>query len=296
MTDYRSNRDEIVELAQLEVLGALESADCARLERLFRDATPSVQSEVIEVQAAMAFQSALLPVIEPERSLRLRVLAKVAQAVEESDAELAPIALIGRPSSATSGGVSLAGGVSLTSASSLSDRSTPMRVMEDAHWRRSALVWRAACIAVIGGLVAALAFDVSTSRQATRISELALQNASSAELSALIGPGLPEFLDQRCVVKGLVGATVRDNGSATVMLAPTLDSAYVVWFDLSVGQKLTLQSFDRQSGIAHDAGSFSIVNPVGGTRFPLQSGVANANSDWRIVDMRGAVVFTTRPE
>ncbi len=291
MTTYPTNRDEIVELAQLEVLGALESADCARLERLFRDASTLIQREVMDIQAALASQSALLPVIEPERSLRLRVMASVAQAVEESDAELAPIALIGRSSP-----VGSSSGTAQPRESGLSDRSSPKSVAEDGHWRRSTLVWRAACIAVIGGLVVALAFDVATARQAARISELALQNASSAELTALIGAGLPEFLDKRCVVKGLVGATVRDNGSTTVMLAPTLDSAYIVWFDLSVGQKLMLQAVDRQSGVVNDAGEFSVVNPVGGRRFALQTGVANANSDWQIVDARGAVVFTTHPE
>ncbi len=288
MTTYSSNREEIIELAQLEVLGALENADCVRLERLFRDSSPLIQREIIDIQAELARQSALLPMIEPENSLRLRVLATVAQAVEASDSELAPLAAIGRPLARSSGG-------HMGNISSESDQLIPVRIAEDAHWRRSALLWRAACIAAIGGLVAAVAFDVVTARQATRISELALQNSVSTELHELLGSDFRKFRDQRCIVRGLVGSTIRDNGSATVYLAPTLDAAFITWLDLSPGQKLILQSIDRDSGLVRDAGAFAIVNPIGGTRLEVPLGVANAVSDWQIVDARGAVVFTTRP-
>ena len=174
MTTYPTNRDEILELAQLEVLGALESAECARLERLFRDASPQVQREVIDVQELMTMQSALLPAIEPERSLRLRVLASVAQAVEENDSELVPIAKIGKKTHGNSTGYGsssdeMAGGESFASAAVSSargpSRANQMRVAEDTHWRRSALVWRAACIAVLGALITVSVFLISISRQ-----------------------------------------------------------------------------------------------------------------------------------
>jgi len=305
MTTYPTNRDEILELAQLEVLGALESAECARLERLFRDASPQVQREVIDVQEFMTLQSALLPAIEPERSLRLRVLASVAQAVEENDSELVPIAKIGKKTQGNSFGYSfssdkMASGESFaSSAVSLArgpSRANQMRVAEDTHWRRSALVWRAACIAVLGVLIAVSAFEVSNSRQSARISELALQNATADELKSLIGSGISEFLDKRCVVKGLVGATVRDNGAAIVSLSPTLDSVFVMWFDLPSTQKLSLQLWDSDSGTIIDTGSFSVGHRLGGTRINLKPGIATPNSDWRITDERGAVLFSSNPQ
>ena len=305
MTTYPTNRDEILELAQLEVLGALESAECARLERLFRDASPQVQREVIDVQEFMTMQSALLPAIEPERSLRLRVLASVAQAVEENDSELVPLAKIGKKMQGNSslyGSSSdeIAGGESFASGAVSSargpSRANQMRVAEDTHWRRSALVWRAACIAVLGALIAVSAFEISNSRQSARISELALQNATADELKSLIGSGISEFLDKRCVVKGLVGATVRDNGAAIVSLSPSLDSLFVMWFDLPVAQKLSLQLWDTESGTVVDIGSFSAGHRLGGTRINLKPGIATPNSDWRITDERGAVLFSSSPK
>ena len=305
MTTYPTNRDEILELAQLEVLGALESAECARLERLFRDASPQVQREVIDVQEFMTMQSALLPAIEPERSLRLRVLASVAQAVEENDSELVPLAKIGKKMQGNSslyGSSSdeIAGGESFASGAVSSargpSRANQMRVAEDTHWRRSALVWRAACIAVLGALIAVSAFEISNSRQSARISELALQNATSDELKGLIGSGISEFLDKRCVVKGLIGATVLVNGAAIVSLSPSLDSLFVMWFDLPVAQKLSLQLWDIESGTVVDIGSFSAGHRLGGTRINLKPGIATPNSDWRITDERGAVLFSSKPK
>ena len=306
MTTYPTNRDEILELAQLEVLGALESAECARLERLFRDASPQVQREVIDVQEFMTMQSALLPAIEPERSLRLRVLASVAQAVEENDSELAPLAKIGKKkmqgnsSEYSSSSDEMAGGESFASAAVSSargpSRANQMRVAEDTHWRRSALVWRAACIAVFGALIVVSAFEISISRQSARISELALQNVITDELKDLIDFDIYEFLDKRCVVKGLVGATVRDNGAAMVSLSPTLDSVLVIWIDLPATQKLSLQLWDVDSGTVIDTGSFSVVHPLGGTRINLKPGIATPNSDWRITDERGAVLFSSNPQ
>ena len=306
MTTYPTNRDEILELAQLEVLGALESAECARLERLFRDASPQVQREVIDVQEFMTMQSALLPAIEPERSLRLRVLASVAQAVEENDSELVPLAKIGKKkmqgnsSDYSSSSDEMAGGESFASAAVSSargpSRANQMRVAEDSHWRRSALVWRAAFIAVLGALITVSAFEISNSRQSARISELALQNATSDELKGLIGSGISEFLDKRCVVKGLIGATVLVNGAAIVSLSPTLDSVFVMWFDLPATQKLSLQLWDADSGTVIDSQSFSVRDRLGGTRINLEPGIATPNSDWRIIDERGMVLFYSNPQ
>ena len=171
-----------------------------------------------------------------------------------------------------------------------------MRVAEDSHWRRSALVWRAACIAVLGVLIAVSASHLSISRLLARISELALQNATADELKPLIGSGIKEFLDKRCVVKGLVGATVHDNGAAIVSLSPTLDSVFVMWIDLPTTQKLSLQLWDTDSGTIIDTGSFSVRDRLGGTRITLNPGIATPNSDWRIIDERGMVLFSSNPQ
>ncbi len=194
----------------------------------------------------------------------------------------------------------MAGGESFASGAVSSargpSRANQMRVAEDTHWRRSALVWRAACIAVLGALITLSAFEISNSRQSARISELALQNATSDELKGLIGSGISEFLDKRCVVKGLVGATVRDNGAAIVSLSPTLDSVFVMWFDLPATQKLSLQLCNTDSRTFIDTESFSVGQPLGGTRINLEPGIATPNSDWRIIDERGMVLFSSNPQ
>ncbi len=291
MASCPSNREEIIELAQLEVLGALEGVDGARLERLFRDALPVVQREVIDLQASMAVQSLLLPMIEPERSLRLRVLASVAQAVEATDAQLAPIALIGRPSAA---GRTMA----TTDESTSSAASETLPAIVDGRWRRSARLWRVGFITAIGCLAATLVILVATARSVARIGELALQNSSSDELKDLTGTGrksLKAVLEEGCIVKGLVGATARDNGCAFVALTPNFEEVRIVWVDLPRGQTLSLHAVDRVSGATRLVGDFTVELPLSGTCRSLEKGAANANTDWRLLDERGSVVFATRP-
>ena len=194
----------------------------------------------------------------------------------------------------------MAGGESFASGAVSSargpSRANQMRVAEDTYWRRSALVWRAVCIAVLGVLIAVSASHVYISRQYDRMIELVLQNATADQLKEFIGSGIKEFLDKRCVVKGLVGATVHDNGSAIVSLSPTLDSVFVIWIDLPVTQKLSLQLWDSDSGTMIDTGSFSVRDRLGGTRINLTPGIATPNSDWRITDERGAVLFSSVPK
>lgn len=295
MATCPTNRDEILELAQLEVLGALEPAESARLERLFRDAPVVLQREVVDLQANLCQAPLLLPAVEPERSLKLQVLASVAKAVEQADEELAPIAAIGRP-------VPMASSVSIQAGDSPSyqradavhraDAGIPSAPMVG-DWRRSALVWRAAAVVLTGALVASVAFNIATARQATRISELALQRVISDQLGQYIGADLSSYLDQRCIVRGLVGATARDNGSVSVMLAPDFASLMVVWVDLPAEQEFTLKAIDRATGTSKVLGTFTAANPVGGSRVVLAPGAANANSDWEVVDNRGVVNFSS---
>lgn len=289
MASSNSNRDEIIELAQLEVVGALDQVESARLERLFKEAPVSVQRDVVELQARLCQSSALLPSNVPDKSLEFQVYASVARAVEAADDELAPIAAIGRPipAAARSGG---AFDMTTDPAPQAVTATNPVAL---GSWRRAALVWRAASIVLIGALVASIAFNIATARQATRISELALQRVVSDQLGQYIGSDLPGFLDRRCIVQGLIGSTARDNGSVTVMLSPDFSSLLVLWVELPAEQEFTLRSIDRASGVAKNLGTFSAANPVGGSRMMLEPGMANANSDWEVVDSRGVALFSS---
>ncbi len=286
-----STNSEIFELAQLEVIGALEPTESARLERMFRDASPTLQREVVEFQAALATEGALLPSVNPEGSLRLRVLASVAEAVEAHDDQLAPIASIGRGGRAMS---ALGNGRN-------EDDSTQSKPRDEiaqaaAPWRKSSLVWRTASIVLAGALLASLAFNIATTRQSARISELALQRSVSEELRAMVGADLPAFLDKRCIVRGLVGSTLRDNGSASVMLTPDFTQVMVLWVDLPTSESYTLRAIDPATGDVSELGSVLTVNPVGGTNLKIAPGKATAASDWQLVDDRGTVVYSSRPQ
>ena len=158
------------------------------------------------------------------------------------------------------------------------------------------MVWRAVAIASIGALVASLAFLVIGFQQSARISELALQNSVSAELYSRLGKDFPAFLEPGVVTKGLRGVTARDSGSMTVLLAPTLDAAFIAWIGVGSGQSLRLQSIDRQSGLVRDVGVFSVESPLSGTQITIPIGTANTSSDWQVVNEQGAVVFTSRTE
>lgn len=175
------------------------------------------------------------------------------------------------------------------------DPTLAVRRAEDLRWKRAAKLWRAGCLAGLGGIVVALVLHVSTYRQAARISELALQNVVSTQLTSMIGGGLPEFLDQRCVVRGLVGTSPRESGSVAVMISPKFDAVLVAWIDLPKDRALRLEAVDSDTGSVTAVGEFSVVNPVGGTRLLLPAGAANLGTVWRAVDRGGAVVFTSAP-
>ena len=90
------SRDELRELATLEVIGCLDEVESARLERLFEAARPSVQSEVRALQAQIAVEPSLRSAEAVPEDLRLRVLARLATAIEEAERAQAPLASIGR--------------------------------------------------------------------------------------------------------------------------------------------------------------------------------------------------------
>ena len=89
-------RQELLELAALDALGLLDRYEAALYTRSFHHASAPVQDEIVRLQAEIASDETLLPVDEPDGSLRERVLRKVAEAIEAEASEFAPLATIGR--------------------------------------------------------------------------------------------------------------------------------------------------------------------------------------------------------
>jgi hypothetical protein len=85
---------ELLESAHLDAMGLLDENEQKAFEDAFRAASPGVQSQIRAEQGRWARTAARLIDEEPPSSLKPRVLARVAEAIED---ETAPIAgLIGR--------------------------------------------------------------------------------------------------------------------------------------------------------------------------------------------------------
>jgi hypothetical protein len=86
---------EIRDLALREVLSLLDETESARLESAFAEMTPDQQAEILDLQAAVSREIAAAGSEVPDRSLRYRVLARVASAIEDDSQSNAPLATIG---------------------------------------------------------------------------------------------------------------------------------------------------------------------------------------------------------
>jgi len=72
---------ELAELAVLDAFGLLEPPDQFRFEQAFLATTPDVQAEIRRIQADIATDEALLPMVDPPAELRARVLERIAAAM-----------------------------------------------------------------------------------------------------------------------------------------------------------------------------------------------------------------------
>jgi len=145
-----SSRDELLELAALDALGVLDAVESARFERAFDVAVPSLQAEARSIQDKVALDPTLLSDEAAPASLRLRTLARVADAIEADAA--APIATIGPVRTQRASGAS----------AQLVDRDALVReVMERAAREQSPRqhIWRAASLFLFAALLVALYFN-----------------------------------------------------------------------------------------------------------------------------------------
>ncbi len=302
-----ARRDELHELAQLHIAGCLDEIETARFERLLSEAPSSLQAEIVSMQAEIAADEMLLPQVEPDRSLRWRVIGAVLEAASNHEREererLAPIAMIG--GTGRSAGAmqeeDIAEAASVMAAAA-SDVALAPAVEDDAEreawsallaadrWRKSALVWRGACLAVAGALAAALAFNVWLATSATQVSKLALERVTGDQLRVAVGPHLSDFLGQGSIVRGMVATSPAVNSSATVLLAPTLDSALVTWIDLAANRTYSLRVVGAD-GTGREVGTFEVRSDVGGARIDLSGTGVTPASRWQVVDDRGVVVL-----
>lgn len=230
------DRDELLELAQLEMLGALDEQDVARLTRLRRAAPPLLQREVMDLQAVLAMDDSLLPDTDPDSALRSKVLAGVADAIDARRKDgVAPLASLGERTIVEPV-------VRSRSTRADEDEAVAVAVMQAAKdsnvdalvvkWRASAFFWRAASVALGASLLVLLLANHSLAGKVSHISELALGAATRQDLSAVTGPALAQHLQADAIVRGMV-APAGLNAAGVVLKSPLTQSGLLVAMNLS---------------------------------------------------------------
>ncbi len=194
---------DVRDLAMREVLCLLDDHESDRLETAFAQLGPDRQAEILDLQAAIAREVNALGDDCPDRSLRYRVLAQVASAIDEDSASTAPLASIGRR---RSGPVQ----VVQSEIPSVHSVRSPQDSSPSPRWARSGrFLWRAAalvlgsCLVVLGVIhwqtrneldkfqrfaLGEIALDELESSAVGGLEFRRLVESTTAEISALAGP------------------------------------------------------------------------------------------------------------
>lgn len=190
-------REELLELAQFEMLGVLDPVETANFERAFTRAKPSLQAEIIALQARVAEDPTFRAHTEqPSAALLLRTKARVVDAIESESRSAQPIATIGprnlgvqsfgRLHDMKSGALSEGTADGSVSANSMTEASMREILAEVAarnaiHPPQKQLVWRAASFFLFAGLCVALFFNQQVSRTAMQLAASVNERALSPE-------------------------------------------------------------------------------------------------------------------
>jgi hypothetical protein len=270
-------RDELIELAALDVYGLLDEYETALYTRSFHNASAAVQDEILRRQAEIAADPSLLGEEEPPEDLRRRVLDSVAFAVEQENVRLAPIATIGRHRAAGEP----ASSPPMTTAALLNR-------MRLALFSGSGQFWRAAAFALCGAVVVMAYFWAETRREATRITELSIGEITSEQLEQLeqlVGPTLQDYLFDpagRHVV--LSADSAEEDARAFLLLDADREQGFLVADGLPVsvtGSSYVLEVTDV-NGSRHKVKEFTSTGQLLGVQLSLGSIKLSAASVWSI--------------
>lgn len=248
-------RDELLELAELDALGALEPSEQARFERGLREASPTLLAELQAIQDAAVLDPIGLCDEEPEAGLKYKVMARIADAVTESESELAPIASIGRPvaprrpaqtvtpivaPTALVVPVASAPIVPVASVAASRDADVLERVTQAAEQselerlrsmldraRGHGYMLRAACIALASCLVVAGYALVRQDSYAKQVTLLAISQSSSDDLKALLGPTIEPFLRDGVLAGAMSAVAPKATGGALIWIDPVTGNGFV---------------------------------------------------------------------
>ena len=269
-------RDELLELAELDALGALEPAEQARFERGLREASPALRAELHAIQDATVLDPIGLCDEEPEAGLKYKVMARIADAVTENESELAPIASIGRPvapqrpapivapivaPAALNAPVAPAAIAPVAAVAAARDADVLERVTQAAEQselerlrsmldraRGHGYMLRAACIALASCLVAAGYALARQDSYAKQVTLAAISASSREELKAVLGPSIEPFLRDGVSATALTGAVPSSTGGVIVWADPATGNAFLAMVGLDASRTFELVARDAAQG------------------------------------------------
>ena len=284
------NRDELLELAPLDALGLLDEVEAAMFHRAFHQASPSVQAEVIELQAHFATSDHFLAGEEPRPILRRKVLLSLEEAFDESAENLRPIAQIGVQVGAPMGGRAAVLPPAVQDRDPPSDVRDPDQIaafralMEEFAERnaraaaRTTPFWRAAAIVLAAGLVVSLYVLRQTSENAGKIYELVISQGIEQQIGELV-PSLPAYSSPGDRTYAMEPVSPKDAGLASAVVFVDSARGQVVVTAFGLGRfapdSYSLRAVDRD-GNSHE------VARLEGDRF-LAGAVGTFAMDFRPV-------------
>lgn len=288
------DRETLLDLAALEVLGLLEASSAAAFGRALDAAPERWRQEVIDRQAEWAADPAFLADSSPSPELRARVLAAIARHARAESA--IPIAAGGRADRAEEGEWSVESiDLGRAAREPLRQIVEQLRLRQESERRSRTApwLWRAATLVLGAGLLVSAWFQIRMSRDVAAIAELSMQRQTDEQIRALIGEGFERFLVPRCSVTGLASASAGGRGSATIYIHPDGDG-----FLLALGLPSAAGPYELRA-ICCDGEetvesilSFRPLEAATGFRLSadrLES--LSGGTRWEIVDASGEVVL-----
>ena len=179
--DEPTSREEMLDLAAADAIGALDAVEQARFERAFIASAPSLQAEIRAVQDRivqdhLAAGSVFRSSEQPPASLRLKTLARVASAIEAEGA--APIAVIGPARGASRASSDAREGTRDALLREILERTELER-------RPTPHLWRVAALFLFAALVVALFFNSEQRKISERLMDYVDGRMTETSVQAL---------------------------------------------------------------------------------------------------------------
>ncbi len=274
-------RDELLEFAALDSYGLLDEYEAALYSRAFHQATPSLQKDVLELQAQIATDETLLPKETPGEELRTRVLRAVNLAIEQDTPT--PLASIGRDVAARN---NASGGQAVHADDSAGSF---------ARFLSANFFWRAATF-LLAGVVIAMAYVLTDAAgQHNRLTMAAIQS-DVEQVEQLVGPTLRSYLADPATQRVVFTSENPDTATwATLMVLEGERKALLIAEGLSPrddDRPYTLQVRDRE-GRVHQVASIDGRSQLLGTRVEVDLLAYGADARWEITSPDGVIMTGT---